>query len=56
LKETNWVPERKILAGSIVAVAAWAAGLAFPDLDIPAEVAAGAVVIVGYMIPNKKSV
>ncbi len=47
----KWAPQRKILAGAIVAVTVWVLKVAF-GLEVPAEVASAAVVIVGYLVPN----
>jgi len=47
----QWKPQRKILAGAIVTVGVWLAGLF--GVDVPGEVGASLVVIVGYLVPNK---
>jgi hypothetical protein len=46
----KWKPEKKILAGAIVAVAVWGAGLF--SFEVPAEIGASLVVIVSYLVPN----
>jgi len=47
----QWKPQRKILAGAIVTVGVWGAGLF--GVTIPGEVGAALVVIIGYLVPNK---
>lgn len=48
----SWNPERKILAGAIVTVGLWGASY-FGGVEVPGEVGAALVVIVGYFTPNK---
>lgn len=51
-QSTNWRPERKIIAVAVVTVGLWVAS--FFDFEVPAEVAASAITLVGYFIPNAK--
>ena len=53
MEETNWKPERKIVAAAITTVLLAGVQIAFPDIDIPVGIEGALAVIAAYLIPNK---
>jgi len=51
MSETDWSPQRKIVAAAIATVLVWAAQQ-FAGLEIPPGIEGAVAVIVGYLVPN----
>lgn len=52
--ETDWTPERKVVAGAIAALLVFVSRLVFPEVEIPPGVEGAAAIIVAYWVPNKR--
>jgi hypothetical protein len=52
IHDTEWPPERKVVAAAIATLVMAVIQLSFPDLEIPIGVEGSIAVIVAYLIPN----
>jgi hypothetical protein len=54
MPETDWSPERKIVAAAVATVVMVVVGAIVPEFEMPVGVEGAVAVIVGYFTPNAK--